>query len=1068
MGASWIQTSFIGGEWSKSAQGRVDDPMYKKAMNLCRNALPIVEGSNARRPGFRKSALTRGGLPAKLLNYVEDRVDYEAELTDSFARFFQAGQLQTLTQFSVSSISAANPAVLTTTTDTDWATGDYVRFIPQDVATRAALGALANRAFIVDVLTTTTFHFRNPVTLALIDGTSLGWDSSFSLNVAKVREVVTPYTADLVPGVNIVESDKRAVLLHASVQPQVLTLDDCVDLTFTDGPYLDPIGDLQITPDAKSGIVNLVLSFPAYDATKSYGVGDYVTSSSIGYRSLVDLNENKTPASNPTYWTPALPAELINGGQGFGPGDAGRHVRLFSEPALWNTATTYSAGNVVAFGGLYWTALAGMTGATPSGDDINPNQPGVKSTTWAPNADAGKWTWGKITATSVDTAIPGIIDPTTGTNIGSMTSGGGLAAAFDGNLFQTSGACAWAGQTGNGTYVGKQLAVASTISSAKVYPSTDRGFFINNESITIQLYAKHTAPGSLTDGTVLGTVTFSDGTAAQTIISSDTTTAWEYVWARIKPPTSGACYCAELQLYSVTSAAGAGVAVELIGDNLLYTSAIRTWRLGLYNDVEPCWPTCGVYHEGRFWLAGAKPGRFDASTSNNFDNAGNTETVLDFSPTKDDGTVTDGNAISYTLNSEDASNFIWMKSDLQGILVGTEKSELLIHASDNTNILTPTSIQAQETTAFGTKNAQPAKCPLSSVFVHKSGEAIFEYFIAAYTRRPVALEISLLSRHLTKEGVEELAYTSTWNPTVWYRTSKGNLRAITYRRTDLMANAPPDFTAAHRHDHGGGRLFTGVCPAVSHDGLKDTLAVVTKDPITGLHYVEHMTNLPGEDIDIFNSQYLDGAMIPAAATATSGGSGVTLTGLDAYEGITVDVMLAGLDCGSIVVSGGSVVVPYASDPDGILSYRYLTQLQGLQGDYGDINVPLNGGDYIPALVGFSYTSQGQRLRPLSVEETGSQNGPALGKLRRQNTWSALFLNTRGISIGTVFDSPWLKPVSFRKKNNSALSPTELYSGVMYATLEEDTNLDSMTCWEISRPYPATIVALGGFITVSDK
>src|SRR5665213_2860879 len=92
---SWAQTSFLGGEWSKSAQGRFDDPMYRKAMNVRLNTLPIVEGSTARRPGFRVGATTRGGLPAKLLPYTEATVDMELELSEGHARFFMDGKIFT-------------------------------------------------------------------------------------------------------------------------------------------------------------------------------------------------------------------------------------------------------------------------------------------------------------------------------------------------------------------------------------------------------------------------------------------------------------------------------------------------------------------------------------------------------------------------------------------------------------------------------------------------------------------------------------------------------------------------------------------------------------------------------------------------------------------------------------------------------------------------------------------------------------------------------------------------------------------------------------------------------------
>ena len=629
--------------------------------------------------------------------------------------------------------------------------------------------------------------------------------------------------------------------------------------------------------------------------------------------------------------------------------------------------------------------------------------------------------------------------------------------------------------------VGVQLPVATTVSSVKVFPSTDLGF-TSEANLILNLRAKNSAPATTDDGTLLGTTgstvnqygqtvgNLANQFTAVTIISTDAVSTWSYVWVEIV--TAGGQYdnlaIAELQIFNASVSVGAGVAVQIIGPPLLYTATIRTWRLGAYGGPDNIWPTCGAYHEGRFWLAGAIEGRFDASVSNGatiIGNGGQVETVLDFSPTDDTGAVLDNSAISYTLNAKEAGQFVWMKPDLQGILVGTEKTELLIHASDNTNIITPTSIQAHPTTEYGTTNTAPVAAPLSSIFIHKSGKQIFEYFIAAYTRRPVGLEISTMCRHLTSDSVEELAYTSRLNPTVWFRTAKNALRAITYRRTDLMANSPPDFSAGHRHEHGNAAGVIGVCQArsVSGDGT-DTLAIVAQDPVTGVCTVEYMTDLPDENLDVFGAQYLDGALIPSAASSITGG--IRFHGLHSYDGKTVTVYAAGLDLGDHIVTSGHVDVLFGSaDPDNILTQRYLTELQGLQQDYGQLAVPLDNGSPIPALVGFTYTSQGQLLRPIAPDATGSQTGPALGKLRRQQTWSGLFLNTRSLLIGTTFDN--VRKIIFRRANETSLTPTELFSGAAYASLDDPTSLDSMLCWEVDRPFPANIMALGGFI-VSDK
>lgn len=1073
--ASWMQDSFLGGEWSKSAQGRVSDPMYRKAMNRCLNTLPIVEGSTARRPGFRVGATTRGGQPAKLLPYTENTVDMELELTDGHARFFQNGKLYTSGQQLVTNITAANPGVVTLANAVPWPDQSEVVFTFLDQTAQTTLPRLANRVFLFDYIDGTNFGLRDAITGATVDGTNLGWTAGLNLQANLVADVATPYTDGAWSGIDVIQSDKRALLLGPNQQPQVITTTDISALEFTDGPYLDPFPNSYISPDNLNGVVNLTLSFAVYDSTKAYALGDYVYSSSIGYVSIQDVNQGNTPASNPTWWAFAPPSVVVNDGQGFVPDDALRHIRLYSEPPFWDIGTDYSAGNVVTLqtDDTYWVALVAITAASAPSGGVSPVQPGVDATKWAPAVGVSQWTWGKITATSVTAVIPGQIDTSTATLIGTMTGNGGLAAAFDDNTAQTfSQSSQSSSGHANDGYVGVHFASSAAVSFVKVYPSTDKGFSssgVGNDAITINLRAKASAPSSASDGTLLGSsaTQFINAITTQVITSSDQVTTWAYVWVEIVT-FAGSGACCEVQLFAPGTTSGAGVSVQIIGPPLLYTSTIRTWRLGAYGGPDAVWPTCGAYHEGRFWLAGAIEGRFDASVSNGtkiLGNGGQVETVLAFSPTDNTGAVLDDSAISYTLNAKEAGQFVWMKPDLQGILVGTEKTELLIHASDNTNIITPTSIQAHPTTEYGTTDTTPVAAPLSSIFIHKSGKQIFEYFIAAYTRRPVGLEISTLCRHLTSDGVTQLAYTSRLNPTIWFRTGKNALRAITYRRTDLMANAPPDFVAGHQHEHGNGSAIIGVCQArsVSGDGT-DTLAIVAQDPVTGICTVEYMTDMPDENLDVFGAQYVDGALIPAAVSSISGG--IRFHGLHLYDGKTVTVYAAGLDLGDHVVTSGYVDVLFGSaDPDNILTLRYLTELQGLQQDYGQLAVPLDNGSPIPALVGFAHTSEGQLLRPLAPDATGSQTGPALGKLRRQQQWAGLFLNTRGLYIGTTFDN--VRKVIFRNDNESSLSPTELFSGAMYANLDDAQTLDSMLCWEVTRPFPANIIALGGFI-VSDK
>lgn len=135
----------------------------------------------------------------------------------------------------------------------------------------------------------------------------------------------------------------------------------------------------------------------------------------------------------------------------------------------------------------------------------------------------------QITATAV---VPGA----TGTNIGTLTAGGGLAAAFDGNASKTGAVCA-ALLSVTSAYIGKTYSPAKPIASVSISGSSDGGYLsVIAPNVTIVLRGKNgAAPSSRTDGTSLGSITFVDQvpeTAARTIVSNSGA-SWDHVFLDI-------------------------------------------------------------------------------------------------------------------------------------------------------------------------------------------------------------------------------------------------------------------------------------------------------------------------------------------------------------------------------------------------------------------------------------------------------------------------------------------------------------------------------------------------------
>ncbi|UHS60623.1 hypothetical protein HRR99_03355 [Agrobacterium vaccinii] len=148
---------------------------------------------------------------------------------------------------------------------------------------------------------------------------------------------------------------------------------------------------------------------------------------------------------------------------------------------------------------------------------------------------------------------PSLIPFGTGTIFGDYPTR--LATVFDGvtSQFSTAGAVK---TSSSNAYAGKAYSAPVAVSNLVVYGSGNAGFFSIDPTVTIEIRAKKgAAPASGSDGTLLGSVTFTDTaneSAGRTIMSNDTTTYWDRIWAFISGNQSGSMFLAEIQIVGWT------------------------------------------------------------------------------------------------------------------------------------------------------------------------------------------------------------------------------------------------------------------------------------------------------------------------------------------------------------------------------------------------------------------------------------------------------------------------------------------------------------------------------------
>lgn len=137
---------------------------------------------------------------------------------------------------------------------------------------------------------------------------------------------------------------------------------------------------------------------------------------------------------------------------------------------------------------------------------------------------------------------------------GDMTANGGNAAAIDGTTNQAATASSAKTGTNLFAYAGGVAASPKRIYKAILYGSNNQGFEgVGNPSVTLDLYGKNGSnPSSSTDGTLLGTLTFTDTaneSAGREIESTDKESLYDRVWLRVSVGSAGALRIAEVVPY---------------------------------------------------------------------------------------------------------------------------------------------------------------------------------------------------------------------------------------------------------------------------------------------------------------------------------------------------------------------------------------------------------------------------------------------------------------------------------------------------------------------------------------
>jgi hypothetical protein len=461
-----------------------------------------------------------------------------------------------------------------------------------------------------------------------------------------------------------------------------------------------------------------------------------------------------------------------------------------------------------------------------------------------------------------------------------------------------------------------------------------------------------------------------------------------------------------------------------VGGDFGATTASSDWRLSIWNvgGSTNQWPATVTFHEDRLVFGGLPnyPQRIDGSRSGDYTN---------MSPTEVDGTVSNDNAISFTLSSNDVQVVRWLESNERGLVSGTVSGEWLLRPSTAGEALTPTNITAKQSTAHGSEDIAALRAGRGIIFVQRAGKKVRELGFDWQIDGLKAADLTVLSEHITRgstaatSGLKELAYQKEPHTLVWGVRNDGVLVGLTYERDQ-------EVVGWHRHIlggaySGGNAVVESIASIPAPDGKYDELWLIVKRTINGStkRYIEYMTAFDDSTIAQKDSFFVDCGLTYNGAPAT------TISGLDHLEGQTVQVLADGATHPDKTVASGAITLD-----------RSASVVQ----------------------VGLYSNADGKLMRP----DAGSANGTAQGKIRRIDTVGFRFLRTLMFQYGPDFDH--MDDIDFRTSDDVAGAAVPLFTGdKTYLSWPGDYDTDGYICFRQPYPLPCTLLMVAPQFVTQD-
>lgn len=398
--------------------------------------------------------------------------------------------------------------------------------------------------------------------------------------------------------------------------------------------------------------------------------------------------------------------------------------------------------------------------------------------------------------------------------------------------------------------------------------------------------------------------------------------------------------------------------VEQDGENNSSRSIVKlagtdtgTWRLGAWSYALG-WPRTVNFIQSRLMFGGNdnQSATFWTSRSNSI-NYFDPDVWDSSSPPE----VTDANAITATIDDDQVNTIYWLSLTPQGMLIGTDNAEFLLHQRAKFDPLTPSNTVVSAQSFLGSKQfVKPVKAGNTAIiFVQKAGREIYQMLFDIDSDNLKARDITQLSSDITRGLVGGLAYQQEPNPIIWAYLEDGTLIGCTYELDE-------EAIGWHKHPLGGTNAKVKSISTISDtSGTKptDQLWMIVSRTIDGgtVEYIEYIEDGYETDDDLEDAIYMDSSFTYDSTPTT------TINDLDHLEDETVKVFADGVAQADKKVISGSITISSASTVH----------------------------------VGLSYTSK-MATMPIELRQSQPESNQKIKRLERANV---SFMNSQGVQFG---------------------------------------------------------------------